>query len=557
MTTARSALPTSATPPRRTVAYLRVSTTKQEREGFSLAAQERRTRAYPQIHEWPPIGGSDDIYLDTDSGKHDERAAFQRLLRDAQAGTIARVIVVDIDRMGRNTLEFLQNDRALERLRVQRVYINQNFDTSTPVGRFCVTMFAALAELEGERILGRMMEGYRQKATEGDLWRSRPPYGYRYVKGDKAHGVKGTLAIVEEEAALVRRIFADVAAGVSAIAVTNTLNAEGVRTRAGGRWRDTVVRQMIRRTVYRGAATWGLHKNILVDPGDTKKRQRLADPAEVLYIAVDAIVEADLWERANTRLSANRRLSTRNTKETYLLGGGLITCGVCLDEGRRHTMTGVMTKNGRAYRCSHWDAAGRRRTHTLNADLFERCVWDRLRNVMHDPGTVLDDLDALGALNARDADATGADLARLDVALRELVAERDELARQLIKKRLGEDRFDALDGALATRETAVRGRIDELLTRRDAARASIVPTADVRAWCRVNAKGIDSWDGGRRQWLVRQLVSSLTAYPSSVIVDGVFPTHTIPVTASAEAARSLGSPVSRRAMRETLNASSS
>ncbi len=81
-----------------TAAYVRVSTVEQAEEGHSLAAQERSARAYAMARDW---GEVTTLYADACvSGSTTDRPALQRLLADARAGLVDRLIVTKLDRIG-------------------------------------------------------------------------------------------------------------------------------------------------------------------------------------------------------------------------------------------------------------------------------------------------------------------------------------------------------------------------------------------------------------------------------------------------------------------------
>ncbi len=128
---------------RRTVAYIRVANDDQTTDGnsFSLSDQERQTRAQAIAHDWPDVA---EVYADTGvSGATRDRPALNRLLADAKAGTIGRVIVTRLDRMSRRAVDLLAIEDALDQCGVERLYINDGIDTTAPVGRLLSTGRAA------------------------------------------------------------------------------------------------------------------------------------------------------------------------------------------------------------------------------------------------------------------------------------------------------------------------------------------------------------------------------------------------------------------------------
>lgn len=198
---------------RRTVAYIRVSTEDQATDGYSLSDQERSCRAYAVARDW---GEVIEIYADAGvSGATRDRPALNRLLADAKAGTIGRVIVTKLDRMSRRAVDLLAIEDELDQCAVERVYIKDSIDTSSPTGRLLRTVLAAVAELERDMILERTRAGKAEAVRRGAVWRPRGLLGYTYVPSDKQTGRMARVEIDETTASLVRRLFAAVASGVS------------------------------------------------------------------------------------------------------------------------------------------------------------------------------------------------------------------------------------------------------------------------------------------------------------------------------------------------------
>ena len=112
------------------------------------------------------------VYVDKSSGKNTERQAFQEMMGFVRSGDI--VIVESISRIARNTKDLLGIIASLTEKEVEFVSLKENIDTTTPQGRFMLTVFGALAELERESILERQREGIAIAKAEGK-YRGRQP----------------------------------------------------------------------------------------------------------------------------------------------------------------------------------------------------------------------------------------------------------------------------------------------------------------------------------------------------------------------------------------------
>tara|TARA_B100000949_G_C14165719_1_gene401109 strand:- start:107 stop:715 length:609 start_codon:yes stop_codon:yes gene_type:complete len=171
----RKATDQTAALPIFTALYIRVSTEKQADEGYSLEAQESRLQSFCDAQGWTVDAAH--VYVDAGiSGKSTERPAFLAMMQAAQDGQIARIVAIKLDRLARNTKDFLGTVERLQSYGCDLVLLKESFDTGTPHGKFALTMFAAIAELEASQIAERTMSGRKQKAAQGgDNGRYTPP----------------------------------------------------------------------------------------------------------------------------------------------------------------------------------------------------------------------------------------------------------------------------------------------------------------------------------------------------------------------------------------------
>lgn len=226
-----------------TAAYVRVSTDKQADEGYSLDAQQAKIVLYCQAMGWNLC--EDCVYIDAGlSGKTVDRPAFQRMMHDADSGRFVRVISVALDRIARSTRDFLGIVDTLDKAGIAIVLLKQNFDTGTPQGRFALTMFAALAELEAEQISERTMSGRIEKARQAGFNGSPIPFGY--------HRDEAGNFTPNGRADVVRRIFADYLAGLSVNGIADQLNADSIPTATRARWHASTVSYVLHNGFYAG-----------------------------------------------------------------------------------------------------------------------------------------------------------------------------------------------------------------------------------------------------------------------------------------------------------------
>lgn len=257
-----------------TALYIRVSTQKQADEGFSLDAQKERLAAFCVAQGWQV--SPDHIYVDAGiSGKSTDRAAFQRMMQAAGAGAVKRIVAMKLDRLARNVKDFLGIVEELRGVGCDLVLIKESFDTSTPQGKFALTMFAAMAELEAATITERVMTGKVQKAQEGGYNGARCPLGYKYSAG--------AFTVDQDQAPIVQEVFQAFVSGSGMLAIAERFNAGGVATARGGKWYAATVRTILGNGFYAGLSQWG---GVEVEGSHP------------------AIISRELYEQAHSRLSS-------------------------------------------------------------------------------------------------------------------------------------------------------------------------------------------------------------------------------------------------------------
>lgn len=116
--------------------------------------------------------GVDEIFLDKASGKNTNRPELQRMLEYVRQGDT--VIVESISRFARNTRDLLELVEKLSEKHVEFVSKKEAIDTTTPSGKFMLTIFGAVAELEREYILQRQREGIAVAKRQGKYLGRKP-----------------------------------------------------------------------------------------------------------------------------------------------------------------------------------------------------------------------------------------------------------------------------------------------------------------------------------------------------------------------------------------------
>ena len=174
--------------------YARVSSEGQL-DGYSIPQQKDIIENYCKIKGWNLVK----IYVDGGfSGANTNRPALQDMIEHIDAYDL--VLVYKLDRLSRSQRDTLALVDKFAEHGTKFASIQENFDTSTPLGMAMLGILSVFAQLERENIKERMSMGRRGRTKKG-LWRagSNVPTGYDYIDGH--------LVIREDEAVQIRKIF--------------------------------------------------------------------------------------------------------------------------------------------------------------------------------------------------------------------------------------------------------------------------------------------------------------------------------------------------------------
>lgn len=116
--------------------------------------------------------GVDQLYIDRASGKSADRPELRKMLTYVRQGDT--VIVESISRFARNTRDLLELVEQLTAKQVEFISQKEAIDTTTPTGKFMLTIFGAVAELEREYILQRQREGIAIAKEQGKYTGRKP-----------------------------------------------------------------------------------------------------------------------------------------------------------------------------------------------------------------------------------------------------------------------------------------------------------------------------------------------------------------------------------------------
>lgn len=142
------------------IGYVRASTEEQNTARQEVLMQEL---------------GVDEVYIDKSSGKNTNRPQLKKMLSYVRKGDT--VIVESISRFARNIKDLLGLVELLSSKEVIFISKKEALDTTTPTGKFMLTIFGVVAELECDYLLQRQKEGFAVAKSNG-LYKGRKPIEY-------------------------------------------------------------------------------------------------------------------------------------------------------------------------------------------------------------------------------------------------------------------------------------------------------------------------------------------------------------------------------------------
>ena len=220
-----------------TVAYLRVSTEEQAREGVSLAAQREAVEAFARARGETLAA----VYVDAGaSGSTLDRPGLADMLAAVDAGGVACVVTFKVDRLSRSQRDLWATVERMQEAGTGLASVTEPIDTTSPSGRAMLGMLGVFAQMERETLAERTRAGMAQVKREGRHC-GRVPYGFRLDPDARP----GTLVADPDEQRTIAAVAAMRAEGSTLAAIARVLNASGYRTRSGARFRSETVRRLV------------------------------------------------------------------------------------------------------------------------------------------------------------------------------------------------------------------------------------------------------------------------------------------------------------------------
>lgn len=342
-----------------------------------------------------------EVYADKGfTGANTNRPQFEKLMQDIEKKKISKVIVYKVDRMSRSLQDFVGIYAHFEQYGIEFVSCNEQFDTSTAMGKATLQIIMVFAELERNMIQKRVKDNFYERAKKGLFLAGVAPYGFKKVP-IKIDGINTHKLEIDDEhpeqIKIVEFMFTEYLISKSLGTLTKMLNEKGYKTNRGNSFASVTVGRILRNPVYVRAnadvyqylKNKGATMNESIDDyigvygltiyGDRKNktRNKFADLTGD-YVQMnkhEGIIDASKWLAVQYELDKNKPITNSGKgKNTWLTG--LTKCGFC---GLHISVVGGQ-RNGKRY----INCGGRKanfcfeRTVTLTFDGIEKVVKESL-----------------------------------------------------------------------------------------------------------------------------------------------------------------------------------
>lgn len=224
-----------------------------------------------------------------------KRVKWLKMLEDGKKKEFDIVLCKSFSRFGRNMIETLSAIKELRENNIRVVFIEDNLDSETDMGKF--GLFSWLAQEESAKTSNRIKTVFQHFKEVGKIYNCIAPYGYDYDSNIK------NFVINKLEAKVVKKVFKLYLQGNGTNKIALILVSEGVPSKKGGTWRGNTVKNMILNEVYLG--TLVQNKSQSIDVTIKKVNQIPQNEWIKHYNNHEAIIDQETFLKANNIFKAN------------------------------------------------------------------------------------------------------------------------------------------------------------------------------------------------------------------------------------------------------------
>lgn len=295
---------------------------------------------------------------------------MQQMLRQIENGSVDAILCMDLDRLGRG--DMVDQGTIYRILKNSETVIITSSEIINPADEnqeltFSIKSLIAREELKS--IVKRMQRGRRQSSREGKSVSRKPPYGYCRDENLKLYPDPETSHVVE-------MIFTKAANGIGRRTIAEELDRLHIKPPESEHWEGSSVSEIIRNVVYLGKIIWGKIKYNKVNGKYIRKKV----PREQWIIkenAHDAIINEELFYKANSAMSARWRPHLKNNYKLTNPLAGLLYCEIC---GKAMVLQPRPNRPNDAIRCNHHKCKGVQKGCSFS--LVEQQILLTLENII-------------------------------------------------------------------------------------------------------------------------------------------------------------------------------
>ena len=298
--------------------YCRVSTDK-ENQLHSFTAQQQYFTNYIQHQpDWELYRIYADEGITGTSTK--KRVQFQQMMEDAYAGKFQLIVTKEVSRFSRNILDTIAYTRALKKLGIGVLFVNDHIDTLQPDAELRLSIMGSIAQEESRKTSERVKWGQTRQMEQGVVF-GRSLLGY-----DVKNGI---ISVNPEGAKIVRLIFHQYGIekkGTSVIA--RTLQRMGICTYTGNtQWNSSHIIKILKNEKYVGDL---VQKKTYTPDYLTheKKYNHGEQPLIVIHNHHEPIIDRNLWDTVQQQLKKRNVHHGTGHSNRYICSGK-IKCGQC------------------------------------------------------------------------------------------------------------------------------------------------------------------------------------------------------------------------------------
>ena len=372
---------------RKTALYCRLSQDDGiEGDSNSIQNQKAILQKFAEDHHFP----SPCFYVDDGfSGGNFQRPAFQQMISDMENGEIGIIVTKDLSRLGRNQLHTgLYIEERFPMFGVRYIAINDNVDTDSSESNDLMPFKNLFNEWFIRDTSRKIRAVLKAKAERGERLGTRAPYGY--IKDPETK----KLAVDDEAAAIVRRIFAMCARGNGPSQIARILKKEQVLTptmyaytRYGMNhtcldtahpynWSDSAIANLLENEIYLGNTV-----NMKYSTKSYKDKRRVEHSREECLVFKDthpALITQEVWDIVQ-RVRKNRRRPTKMEEQNKY--SGLVFCADCGSNMVLHRAR-TMSASYNHFTCRTYKKDGESCTgHYIRECVLDEVVLEDLRRV--------------------------------------------------------------------------------------------------------------------------------------------------------------------------------